>query len=86
MIVHIPSPLRSYTGGKSEVAASGRTVAEVMFDLDQHYPGIRFRMIDEQDAVRPHMRIFVNREQIDDLNVNLNDQDEVHILQALSGG
>lgn len=86
MTVHIPSPLRSYTAGKSEVAASGRTIAEVLFDLDQHYPGIRFRMIDEQDAVRPHMRIFVNREQIDDLNAAISEGDEVHILQALSGG
>jgi molybdopterin converting factor small subunit len=66
--------------------ANGRTVAEIMFDLDRRYPGIRFRMIDEQDSVRPHMRIFVNREQIDDLNVNVSDEDEVHVLQALSGG
>ena len=86
MKVHIPSPLRSYTSGKSEVLAEGRTVDEVVFDLDRHYPGIRFRMIDEQDAVRPHMRIFVNREQIDDLHTALRDDDEVHILQALSGG
>jgi len=57
-----------------------------MLDLDRRYPGIRFRMIDEQDAVRPHMRIFVNREQIDDLNVAVSESDEVHILQALSGG
>ena len=86
MTVHIPSPLRSYTSGKSEVIASGRTVGELMLDLDRRYPGIRFRMIDEQDAVRPHMRIFVNREQIDDLNVAVSESDEVHILQALSGG
>jgi molybdopterin converting factor small subunit len=84
--VHIPSPLRSYTSGKSEVIASGRTVGEIMLDLDRRYPGIRFRMIDEQDDVRPHMRIFVNREQIDDLNVAISEGDEVTILQALSGG
>ena len=86
MTVHIPSPLRSYTSGKSEVVAVGRTIAELMFDLDKRYPGIRFRMIDEQDAVRPHMRIFVNREQIDDLTSKITESDEVHILQALSGG
>jgi molybdopterin converting factor small subunit len=68
------------------VTAEGRTVAEIMVDLDRRFPGIRFRMIDEQDAVRPHMRIFVNKEQIDDLNVALAERDEVHILQALSGG
>ena len=86
MKVHIPSPLRSYTSGQSEVIVEGRTVDEVMRDLDRHYPGIRFRMIDEQDTVRPHMRVFVNREQIDDLNTTLRADDEVHILQALSGG
>ncbi len=86
MTVYIPSPLRSYTSGKSEVVAEGSTVAELLIDLDRRYPGIRFRMIDEQDAVRPHMRVFVNREQIDDLGVVVTDKDEVHILQALSGG
>lgn len=86
MTVHIPSPLRSYTSGHEEVTAEGRTIAELMLDLDRRYPGIRFRMIDEQDAVRPHMRIFVNKEQIDDLAVALRADDEVHILQALSGG
>ena len=86
MTVHIPSPLRSYTSGKSEVVAEGGTIAELMFDLDKRYPGIRFRMIDEQDAVRPHMRIFLNREQVDDLTAQITDSDEVHILQALSGG
>lgn len=86
MTVHVPSPLRSYTGGKSEVVAEGRTLAELLADLDRRYPGIRFRMIDEQDAVRPHMRIFVNREQVDGLAVTLAERDEVHILQALSGG
>lgn len=86
MTVHIPSPLRSYTAGKSEVPASGRTIAEVMLDLDRIYPGIRFRMIDEQDEVRPHMRIFLNKEQIDDLGAAVSERDEIHILQALSGG
>jgi molybdopterin converting factor small subunit len=86
MTVHVPSPLRSYTSGKSEVLAEGRTVHDVLADLDRRYPGIRFRMIDEQDSVRPHMRIFVNREQVDDLSTTLRDSDEVHILQALSGG
>lgn len=86
MTVHVPSPLRSYTAGKSEVAAEGRTLGDVLLDLDRRYPGIRFRMIDEQDSVRPHMRIFINREQVDELGTRLVETDEVHILQALSGG
>ena len=86
MKVLIPSPLRSYTRGRSEVEASGATLAELLRNLDTDYPGIRFRMIDEQDAVRRHMRIYVNREQMRRLDVTLAPGDEVMIVQALSGG
>ena len=85
MKVSIPTPLRSYTGA-AEVEASGQTIAQVLFDLDRHYPGIRFRMIDEQDAIRRHIKIFVNRERIAELDVELGPGDDVQILQALSGG
>ena len=86
MRVFIPTPLRSYTAGRAEVDGSGATVAELLGSLDAAFPGIRFRMIDEQDRIRRHMRIFVNREPIRDLAVPLQPTDEVQILQALSGG
>jgi molybdopterin converting factor small subunit len=86
MKVRIATPLRSYTAQAPEVNADGATLAEVLADLDRRHPGIRFRMIDEQGAVRRHMRIFVNGEQIFDLATRLRPTDEIHILQALSGG
>jgi molybdopterin converting factor small subunit len=86
MKVFVPTPLRSYTGQQACVEAQGATVAELLADLDRRYPGMRFRMIDEQDAVRPHIRIFVNAEQVRDLGAALRPADEVQILQALSGG
>ena len=86
MRVLIPSPLRSYTQGRSAVQSDGATLAELLRNLDRDYPGIRFRMIDEQDAVRRHMRIYVNREQMRRLDVTLAPSDEVMIVQALSGG
>lgn len=86
MKVSIPGPLLSYTGQKKDVEASGLTVADMLEDLNRRYPGIRFRMIDEQDSIRPHMKIFVNGEQVLRLDTRLSDQDEIHILQALSGG
>ena len=86
MKVLIPSPLRSYTGERNKVEAAGATLAALLADLDRRYPGIRFRMIDEQDAIRRHVRIFVNGEQVRALNVPLRTSDEVIILQALSGG
>ena len=85
MKVAIPTPLRSYTRAAA-VEAEGATLGEVLADLDRRYPGIRFRMIDEQDGIRRHVRIFVNRERVEGLEVKLAPGDEVQILQALSGG
>jgi molybdopterin converting factor small subunit len=86
MKVHIPQPLRSYTDRESLVEAQGRTLAELLIDLDRRFPGLRFRIIDEQDDPRPHVKFFVNREQVRRLDVPLAPADEVHIFQALSGG
>ena len=86
MRVLIPTPLRSYTGGASEISGGGATLAALLADLDRQYPGIRFRVIDEQERIRQHMRIFVNREPVHDLTTALRPGDEVQILQALSGG
>lgn len=85
MKVLIPSPLRSYTGER-EVEAAGATLAAALADLDRRYPGIRFRMVDEQERMRPHLRFFVNGEQVFDLSSPLRPTDEVQIVQALSGG
>ena len=85
MQVIIPSALRSYTEA-SKAEASGATLAEVLNDLDRRYVGIRFRMIDEQDRIRRHIRIFVNGGQVRDLSHPLAENDEVVIVQALSGG
>jgi len=86
MQVGIPSVLQSYTSGASVVEANGNTVAALLMDLDARYPGIRFRMVNEADTLRPHLRVFVNRESISDLECALSPDDEVMILQALSGG
>jgi len=84
--VYVPSALRSYTGQKDEVEADGATLEEVLRELDGRYPGFRFRIIDEQDSIRPHIKIFVNYELASDLNIVLRGEDEISILLALSGG
>ncbi len=84
--VVIPAPLRSYTGNRSQVTAAGATVAELLGDLDRRYPGIRFRMIDEQDVIRRHIRIFVKGDQVRRLDAPVGTADEVIIITALSGG
>jgi MoaD family protein len=85
MKVLIPTPLRSYTA-RREVEASGTTLAEVLEDLDRQFPGIRFRVVDEQERARPHIRFFVNGRQVSDLAAPLRPVDEVVIVPALSGG
>jgi sulfur-carrier protein len=86
MIVHIPSALRSYTAQQSEVPVEGATLAEMLAVLDRRFPGIRFRIITEQDTIRPHIRIFVNDVQFQDLSAPLSKTDTVYIVCALSGG
>ena len=86
MKVYVPSPLSSYTREASTVEADGASVAELMADLDRRYPGIRFRIINEQDEIRRHIKIFVNREQVRNLTTPLGKRDEVMIVCALSGG
>ncbi len=86
MTVHIPSALRSYTAQEGEVRAEGATLADVLSSLERRFPGIRFRIITEQEAIRPHIRIFVNDEQVQDLTTPLQHEDRIYIVCALSGG
>lgn len=86
MTVHIPTPLHSYTGGVARVPGYGATLDAVLRDLDARYPGIRFRIVDEQDAIRTHIRIFRNTEVAQSLGEAVREGDDVHIIAALSGG
>lgn len=70
MQVLIPSALHSYTKA-SKVEVAGATLSELLSDLDRQFPGLRFRVIDEQDRMRGHMRLFVNDEQVFDLSHRL---------------
>jgi molybdopterin converting factor small subunit len=85
MKVLIPSSLLSYTKAP-KVEATGATLLELLADLDRRYPGLKFRVVDEQGQMRGHMRFFVNNEQVFDLSHALRTTDEVYLLQALSGG
>lgn len=84
--VLIPSQLQSYTAGASRAEAAGGSVAAVLEDLDRQFPGIRFRVIDEQGRIRRHMRVFVGQERQLDIARTLAEGEEVLIFGALSGG
>jgi molybdopterin synthase sulfur carrier subunit len=84
--VLIPSQLTAYTDGVTRVEAAGATVDAVLMDLDRQFPGLRFRVVDEQDRIRKHMRVFVGRDETRSVTRPLTDADELLIFGALSGG
>ena len=86
MKVFIPTPLRSYTGDKAVIEASGNTVGAALGEIERLCPGFRFRIVDEQDGIRPHIRIFVNTSLVRDLSAAARPDDVLHIICALSGG
>lgn len=84
--VSIPSQLIAYTGGATRLEAAGRTVGAVLDDLDRRFPGLKFRVVDEQDRVRRHMRLFVGMDETRDVGRPMADGEELLIFGALSGG
>ena len=84
--VRVASPLRSYTSDAASVIADGATVAAVLQHLETRYAGMRFRMIDEQDRIRQHIRLFVNTREVAQLAEPVRAGDTLHIICALSGG
>ena len=83
--VLVPTHLQSYTR-RAEIDAAGATLAEVLADLDARFPGLRFRIIDEQDHVRTHIKFFIAGQATDDLSHPVGADHEVMIVAALSGG
>jgi molybdopterin synthase sulfur carrier subunit len=85
-VVHVPSPLHSYTKNKAEVDAEGATLSALLDDLDRRYPGFRFRVVDEHGRIRPTILIYVNGTVTRTLETAVAAKDDVHIIAALSGG
>ena len=87
--VRVPTILRTYTGGESEVSASGATLAEVLDDLDASYPGIRARILDDNGALRRFVNVYVGDEDVrflDDLATPTPDGTKVSVIPAVAGG
>jgi molybdopterin synthase sulfur carrier subunit len=87
-IVRIPTPLRTLTGGQDEVSADGRTVADLIENLEKKHPGIRDRLVDEK-GVRRFVNIYIGEEDIrflDGLKTELKAGDAVSIVPAIAGG
>ena len=84
--VHIPSPLRSYTAGALKVPADGATLEEVLESLEGRFTGIRFRVVDEQRQIRPHIRFYINAREAKAISEPVGAGATVHVICALTGG
>ena len=87
--VRIPTILRTYTGGASEVDAEGATLAEVLDDLDSSYPGIRARILDDQGALRRFVNVYVGNDDVrflDALDTKTPEGSQVSVIPAVAGG
>jgi molybdopterin synthase sulfur carrier subunit len=88
--VRIPTPLQSITKNKSEVEVEkAQDIKDLIEKLEEEYPGIKERLLDENGNLRRFINFFVNEEDIrflDGINTTLKDGDEVSIIPAIAGG
>ena len=87
--VRIPTILRTYTGGESEVSANGANVAEILDDLDATYAGIKGRIVDEDGKLRRFVNVYANNDDVrfeQDLATPTPDGAEVSVIPAVAGG
>jgi molybdopterin synthase sulfur carrier subunit len=87
--VRIPTILRTYTGGASEVTAEGATLSEVLDDLEANHTGIRARILDDAGDIRRFVNVYVGNDDVrflDGLGTSTPDGAQLSIIPAVAGG
>lgn len=87
--VRIPSPLLKLTNNQSEVVAEGKTVADILNNLESQFNGIKDRICEENGAPRRFINIYLNEEDIrflDGEKTAVKSGDEISIIPAIAGG
>jgi molybdopterin synthase sulfur carrier subunit len=87
--VRIPTILRTYTGGESEVSADGGTLSEVLDSLDGSYPWIKARILDDQGAIRRFVNVYVGNDDVrflQALETSTPEGTQISVIPAVAGG
>lgn len=87
--VRVPTILRTYTNGESEVTANGATLAEVLDDLDANYSGIKARVLDDEGKLRRFVNVYVGNDDVrflDNLDTPTPDGTQISVIPAVAGG
>jgi MoaD family protein len=88
-VIRIPTPLRAYTEGRKEIEVDAATVGAALEELARRYPALRAHLYDEDDGLRPYVNVFVNQDDVRDLQgeaTRLADGDRVMIVPSIAGG
>ena len=87
--VRVPTILRTYTGGESEVTAEGGTLSEVLDSLDSSYSGIRGRIVDDSGELRRFVNVYVGNDDVrflDALDTKTPEGAQISVIPAVAGG
>jgi sulfur-carrier protein len=84
--IRIAALLHSYTNGMKIIEVEASTLGEAIAALDRRFPGIAFRIVDEQNQIRPHMNVFLGEQSVRDIATPITGTAEIYIVGALSGG
>ncbi|AWL39856.1 MULTISPECIES: MoaD/ThiS family protein [Streptomyces] len=87
--VRIPTILRTYTGGLSEVEAEGSVLSEVIESLEKNHPGIAARVLDDEGKLRRFVNVYVNDDDVrfeEGLRTATPDGAGISIIPAVAGG
>ncbi len=87
--LRIPTPLRTYTSGQSEVTIQGETVQEAMDHLTHQYPALRQHLFTDQGQLRTFVNLFLNEEDIRQLQgpgTPLKESDRLVLIPSIAGG
>ncbi|RPI34164.1 MAG: MoaD/ThiS family protein [Chloroflexota bacterium] len=88
-VLRIPTPLRTYTQGQSEVTVQGGTVAEAMDELTARFPSLRAHLFNGDNQLRPFVNLFLNDENIKELQgleTSLKESDRLMLIPSIAGG
>ena len=88
-IIRFPNVMKFYVDNQSEFPVAGATVAEIIEQIVQRYPSVKFHLLDAEGNLRRHFNIFVNGVHIRDLNgmdTPLKKDDKVILMASAAGG
>jgi MoaD family protein len=88
-VLKIPAMMRSYAANQTEISLRGETLGEMLADFYQHFPDVKFHVVNKDGRLRHHIHIYINDENIKNLqglDTLVKDGDKIILLPSIAGG